>query len=96
MPSERDVIAETRDANVLSRPDPLAVESGPQRASPPLRYVQVLVSGRLIALPEPALNAGLSPLQLSTEGYVGLQDYAEAVAATLGVLARNGIVVFPA
>ena len=90
-----DVIAETRGATVLARLDQrAAVRNGPC-ADLPLPCVRVSVLGLPLALPEHALREGLWPLQLSTEGYVGLQDYAEAVAVTLGVLARNGIVVFP-
>lgn len=88
-------IAETRDVNVLLRPDQPASERARSRAPLPLPCVRVLVLGRPLELPEHALRAGIVPLQLAMEGYVGSQDYAEAVALTLEVLATSGIVVFP-
>jgi hypothetical protein len=93
---ERDATAESRDLNVLQDPafGQLGGEPASPRGPPLARVVRVSVLGRPLALPEHALCDGLSHLALATEGYVGLQDYAEAVALTLGVLARYGIVAF--
>ncbi len=52
--------------------------------------VDVVVAGRPFQLPEPVLSAVLSELRLTTEAYVGMQDYAEGVAVILSALARNG------
>ena len=59
------------------------------------RTVDVLVAGCVVPIPEHALSEPLAVLQLATEGHVRLQDYAEAVAWTLGVLAKRGIVELP-
>ena len=95
---ERYATAEPRDLNVPQDPDLGLLDD--ERVSPPApfqeRVVQVSVLGRSVALPEHALCDGLSHLTLATEGYVGLQDYAEEVGLTLAALARNGIVTFPA
>jgi len=98
MDRERDAIAETRDLSVLQDPglgQPAAALSS-RRGPHPEPVVQVLVSGCPLAMPEHALHEGLYPLRLSTEECVRLSDYTEAVALTLGALARRGIVVFPA
>jgi hypothetical protein len=63
-------------------------------ASASERMVDVLVAGR-VPIPKHALSEPLAVLQLTTEGYVRLQDYAEAVARTVGVLAKRGIVELP-
>ena len=96
---ERDVtLSAARDRNVLQRHDlgqPLSERASPL-ASLPSRGVPVSVSGRPLVLPEHALREGLSLLRLSTEGYVGPRDYAEAVALTLQALATSGVIAFPA
>jgi hypothetical protein len=94
-PGERDAIAEIRDRNVLlgSGPDQLGAARGLLHALPPSPGVRV--SGCPVPIPESALDSGLEYLVLATEGYVGLRDYAEAVALTLAVLVKRGIVIFP-
>jgi hypothetical protein len=60
------------------------------------RTVDVVVDGRVVRIPEHALSEPLAVLCLGTEGYVGLQNYAESVAWTMEVLARCGLISFPA
>src|SRR6476661_6496847 len=97
MAGERDAITETRDRSVLLDFDPDApyVARVSSLASLPSSGVPVSVLGRRIILPECALDEALCHLRLSTEGYVGPRDY-EAVAITLAVLAKHGILAFPA
>ena len=56
----------------------------------------VKINGRTFCLPEGCLLDALRILDLSTEGYVALEDYAEAVGLTLGVLEKQGRLVLSA
>src|SRR6185437_8166812 len=77
--------------NVLrSLPDPRRGERASPRAPSQVPVVWVSVLGRRLALPEPALSAGLSDFRLATEGCGGVADYAVGVALVLEALARNG------
>ena len=58
------------------------------------QIVCVDVNGRVLRLPEHVLRDGLSLLRLATEGYVGEEDYAEAVGSVLGALEELGILAF--
>src|SRR5262249_55215056 len=88
------------EQNVLLRSAPLLGSSEfalpVQPASPRAAYrepvVQVSVLGGRLALPEHVLREGLSLLQLSTEGHVRLEDYAETVALVLVALAKRGLI----
>jgi hypothetical protein len=94
----RDVTAEARDQNVLRRPDPYLPVGGraPQRGAGRERVVQVLVLGRPLLLPEPALREGLSDLRLATGARASLEDYGRGVALVLAALASQNVVAFPA
>jgi hypothetical protein len=86
------VVDRVRSLNVLLRcerdqPDAPRVSPSAHVQEP---VVQASVSGRLLPLPAPALCEGLSHLRLATEVGVGLQDYADSVAAVLLALAKNG------
>jgi hypothetical protein len=65
-------------------------------SSIPQPFVAVNVNGRKLQLPEPALSAGLSYLRLTTEGHVGFDDYAEAVALVLAALENYSLVTLRA
>ena len=81
--------AKFEDQNVLLR---LPSVSELQRVSEEV-FVSVVVNGRVLQLPEDALSDGAGRLQLATEGYVGLADYAESVALVLAALEKRGLVI---
>jgi hypothetical protein len=58
----------------------------------PLPSVRLWVSDEPLDVPEPLLSASLSHLALTTEGYVSLDHYAEAVGELLTALANSGFV----
>jgi hypothetical protein len=82
----------------LQKMEGVCLPSGISRSTPlpsiAESTVDVLVAGQLVRIPEHALSEPLSVLQLTTEGHVRLQDYAEAVAWTLGALTNCGVVIF--
>jgi hypothetical protein len=82
-----------RDLNVLRRLDLGLPVDG--LSSPHVAYlepvVRVLVLGRPLALPEPALREGLSDLRLATGARASLEDYGRGVALVLAALANRNM-----
>jgi hypothetical protein len=93
---ERDAMTEDRDRSVLLRPalDPSAAVPASLCAHHSERFVQLNVNGRPLQVPQNVLNAGASDLQLTTEGYVALADYAASVALVLSALERLRLASF--
>src|SRR5436190_21437945 len=94
---ERDVTSSADlEAGALRQrvPGPPAELRVSQRVVSPVRVVPVTVNGRLLQLPENVLNAGASLLQLTTEGSIPLEDYAESVGRVREGLERLRVASF--